>query len=175
MARRSSALDTIGRDALLRLPRRDNATQMLERTSDDPRFRFSRMVTMIARRFRTRLDERLKDVGQTQARWQTLFWIALSGKATTQREIADLIGVEGPTLVRTLNGLEEQGLVERVAVPEDRRAKALRLTEAAEPILSQIGTIVEELRNDMLQDVSDEELTAAVRVLEKIMARLDQC
>ena len=65
----------------------------------------------VSRRWRAELDERLRHTGLTQARWLALFQVSQQEGALTQRELADLLGIEGPTLVRILDGLEKQGLI----------------------------------------------------------------
>ena len=48
----------------------------------------------------------------------------------TQHELARALHIEGPTLTRHLDGLEEEGLVVRRRDPHDRRAVSVELTEA---------------------------------------------
>lgn len=48
------------------------------------------------------LDERLKDLGVTQARWSTMVYLEKGGEGLTQRELASLMAIENPTLVRLL-------------------------------------------------------------------------
>ena len=137
-------------------------------------FRFTGRLNLIARRYRTRLNELLKRIGQTQARWDALFWISVSGDAVTQSELAERMGVEGPTLVRMLNRLEQEGLVERREAPTDRRAKIIHLTPAAEQVMSQIAELSGPYRDDILQDISAEELRVCLSVFDRLMTRLER-
>src|SRR4051812_23283528 len=120
----------------------------------------------VSRRWRTCLDERLKHTGQTQARWIALLHLSQVG-AMSQRELAERIGIEGPTLVRVLDNLERQGLVERRGC-EDRRVKQVHLTPAAGSILGEITRISAELRHELLADVPAEDLAVARRVMQSI-------
>jgi MarR family transcriptional regulator, transcriptional regulator for hemolysin len=52
----------------------------------------------------------------------------------TQLDLARAIGVEGPTLTRHIDTLEESGLVERHRDAGDRRAIRVELTEAGEQL-----------------------------------------
>jgi len=139
----------------------------------DLNFRFTGRLNLIARRYRTRLNEALREIGQTQARWDALFWISVSEEGATQSDLAERIGVEGPTLVRMLNRLEQEGLVERRGAKGDRRAKTIRMKPAAEKALSQIAELSGPFRNDLLQDLSDEQLEGCMTVLDRILRRLD--
>ena len=92
----------------------------------------------------------------------------------SQRELADRVGVEGPTLVRVLDKLEGQGLVERRADDGDRRAKQIHLTEAATPVLGEISRISTQLRQELLADIASEEQTRTMQVLKVIADRLEK-
>jgi MarR family transcriptional regulator, transcriptional regulator for hemolysin len=63
-------------------------------------------------------------------------WLVLSSlkeqHRRTQLDLARAMGIEGPTLTRHLDGLEESGLVERHRDSDDRRAVRVELTEAGE-------------------------------------------
>jgi len=74
---------------------------------------FSQGLTFVARRWRNLMNEELRAVGQSQARWGILYWIAVFGDTVNQTELADRIGVEQPTLGRVLRDLEAEGLIER--------------------------------------------------------------
>ncbi len=140
----------------------------------DLNFQFTGRLNLIARRYRTRLNEQLRDVAQTQARWDALFWISVSGEGVTQSELAERMGVEGPTLVRMLNKLEQEGLVERRSTPGDRRAKTIRLRGEAEEVLASIAALSAPVREDILQDIDSEELRACLSVFDRVMARLER-
>ena len=140
----------------------------------DLNFRFTGRMNLITRRYRTRLNERLNSIGQTQARWEALFWVSVSGDAATQSELAERIGVEGPTLVRMLNRLEQEGLVERKDAPNDRRAKIIRLTPKGEAVIADIVGLSGPFRDDMLQDVSPDEIKICLSVFDRIMTRLER-
>lgn len=137
-------------------------------------FRFTGRLNLIARRYRTRLNELLRRIGQSQARWDALFWISVSEEGATQRELAERIGVEGPTLVTMLHKLEQEGLVERLNAEGDRRAKTIRLSAAAEEVLAQIADLSGPFRDDLLADISDEDLEVCLSVFNRIMQRIDQ-
>lgn len=137
-------------------------------------FRFTGRLNLIARRYRTRLNEVLRQVGQSQAKWDALFWISVSGEGVTQSELAERIGVEGPTLVSMLHKLEQEGLVERLPAEGDRRAKTIRLTATAEQALALIAGCSGPFRNDLLEEIPDEDLEVCMSVFDRIMDRLDR-
>ena len=137
-------------------------------------FHFTGRLNLIARRYRTRLNEILRRIGQSQARWDALFWISVSGEGATQRELAERIGVEGPTLVTMLHKLEQEGLVERQSAEVDRRAKTIRLSPVAEEALAQIAGLSGPFRDDLLADISDQDLEICLSVFNRILERIDR-
>jgi MarR family transcriptional regulator for hemolysin len=115
---------------------------------DHPQLDFVRECLLLARKWRSYSDGRLREAGMTQARATVLYWLDVSPEVLTQRQLAVIVGIEGPTLVRQLNALEAKGLIERVPVPGDRRANGIRLTAAAEPIVRTV--------HDLTNVISDE-------------------
>jgi MarR family transcriptional regulator for hemolysin len=141
---------------------------------EDLHFQFTTLVTQFSRRWRNRLNERLAKLGQTQARVESLFWIEVAGGRATQRELAERVGIEGPTFARMLDTLEEEGLVERRLSREDRRTKTIALKRHAVPGLKRIGEVVGAARRDLLQDVDENDLVAVVSLMRILMARLER-
>jgi MarR family transcriptional regulator for hemolysin len=127
----------------------------------------------VSRRWRARLDELLRHTGLTQARWLALFQVSQHEGTLTQRQLAELLGIEGPTLVRILDGLEKQGLIERCRVAGDRRANSITTTETAKPVINEIKRIATGLRRDLLAGVAPSEIEAAAKVLRSIGDQLE--
>ncbi|WP_248800496.1 MarR family transcriptional regulator [Pseudomonas sp. MWU13-2105] len=136
--------------------------------------RFGMQLAHMSRGWRAELDRRLAGLGLSQARWLVLLHLARFTEAPTQRELAQSVGVEGPTLARLLDSLETQGLVQRQAVLEDRRAKKIVLSDSARPLIEQIETIATALRHELFVGVDDEELRICMRVHSRILANLEK-
>lgn len=135
---------------------------------------FSQGLTFVARRWRNLMNEELRAVGQSQARWGTLYWIAVFGDTVNQTELADRIGVEQPTLGRVLRDLEAEGLIERASGSADRRAKVIRLTAAARPVMKQINRIQESVRARLLRGIEPKDLTVCMAVFAQILANMEE-
>ncbi len=123
----------------------------------------TRKIMRFARRWRAIANEHLSRIGHTQARWEALYWIAVSQGGATQRELAECVGIEEPTLVRMLHRLEQEGLVERRASQSDRRTKTIVLTEAAAPHLQAMSGTIDKLREDVLQNIGRPKRSPALR------------
>ena len=145
----------------------------MNRLSPRDRHDFAQSISVVARRWRTRLDERLKPMNMSIARWGALYWLGQAGDGVSQAHLAELAGVEPPTLVRVIDQLEAQGLVQRRVSPTDRRVNLLYLTEPALPLVAEIEAEAEALRQELLGDLSFEEYEMAVMVMAKLRSRLD--
>ena len=138
------------------------------------RDQFPFAVARVTRRWRKMLDERLKDLGVTQARWSTMVYLEKGGEGITQRELASLMAIENPTLVRLLDSLEQQNLIERRPCPNDRRARRLHLTNAGRAFMDDLSERAEVLREEMLEGISDKEIECTVKVFHKILENAEK-
>ncbi len=119
------------------------------------------------------MNRELSRVGQSQARFGTLYWIDIFGDSLNQTELADRIGIEQQTLGRVLRDLESEGLIERVPSRHDQRAKVIRLTRAADPIMRQIADIQDAVRRKLLRNIDPKDLGTCMSVFASILANMD--
>lgn len=106
--------------------------------------------------------------GLSEARAAPLIWVGRLGGGVRQVTLAAHIGIEGPSLVRLLDQLEAAGLLERRDDPEDRRAKTIWLTAEGKTLTRRIERVLTELRERLLQDISDADIAAALRVFQAL-------
>jgi MarR family transcriptional regulator for hemolysin len=97
-------------------------------------------LARLVRVWRALIDDRLKPLELTQTHWVTLHNINILPPEQSQIQLAKAIGIEQPSLVRTLDQLEEKRLITRQTCASDRRAKRIKLTEEAAPIINQMET-----------------------------------
>jgi MarR family transcriptional regulator for hemolysin len=88
----------------------------------------------------------------------------------TQHELARALHIEGPTLTRHLDGLEEEGLVVRRRDPHDRRAVSVELTEAGRAKHADMLRAVQAFNRRLLAGLDDAEVDA----LRALLGRLEQ-
>lgn len=138
-----------------------------------PEFQFVREAVLLARKWRAMVDTRLRPSGLTLARATILYWLAELPETVTQRELADIVGIEGPTLVRQLHALEAQGLIERVPMAGDRRAKGIRATAAAQPLLDTLSNVTGTLVSDYFSGLDRRRLSSATNLLRTARRALD--
>jgi MarR family transcriptional regulator for hemolysin len=121
-----------------------------------------------ARCWRTKLDERLRPLGLSQARWRVLLHLSKHGDGVVQKALAEWLGIEGPTLVRILDRMTEDGWIERRESTTDRRAKTVHLTKQSCAVIKQINKIAAQLRGELLAQINPADIEACMRVLQQI-------
>ncbi len=139
----------------------------------DAKHQFVIAIFQLARRWRVRLDERLKPSGLTKSGWAVVYWLSRSPEGVTQGQLAEQIGLETSTLTRQLDGMERQGWIERRSVSGDRRLKLVLLSDQGRARMQALQPVAETLREELLADISEAELEAAVKVLQRVQARFD--
>jgi DNA-binding MarR family transcriptional regulator len=143
-------------------------------TETEAYFRATRSIVTAARRWRKLANERVKVIGQTMARWETLFLVALSSDEITQGELARLISVEGPTMVRMLDVLAKEGLIARHQSSSDRRVTTNRITAKGMRAIHEIMDITDKLRAEVMGDIDPRRLEIFLDVLTQILRSIDQ-
>ena len=126
----------------------------------------------VARAWRSRLDERLRPLGLSSAMWAVIRRLATGQAALTQRELAEAVGIEGPTLVRLLDRLEQCGIARRVPDADDRRIKRVELSEQARPSWDASLQAGLELSRELTRGIAASDLETTRQVLVTMLARL---
>jgi len=70
---------------------------------------FGPLLGGTARAWRMKLDQRLKPMGLSQAKWRTLLHLSRAPEPLTQSQIAEHIGIEEPTLVSCFTVWKKKG------------------------------------------------------------------
>jgi MarR family transcriptional regulator for hemolysin len=132
---------------------------------------FGFLVHDIGRLMRREFERRVRDMGFTRAQWRVLAHLRrIDG--INQSQLADRMDVEPIALVRLLDKLEAGGYVQRRQDPQDRRAYLLYLTEKAGPLIERLEVISEELREEMLGDLSPRERDSLIDMLMRIKSNM---
>ncbi|WP_279156553.1 transcriptional regulator SlyA [Obesumbacterium proteus] len=125
-------------------------------------------LARLVRVWRALIDQRLKPLELKQTHWVTLYNINRLPPEQSQIQLAKAIGIEQPSLVRTLDQLEEKGLITRHTCANDRRAKRIKLTEEAAPIIKEVNDVITMTRGEILSGISPEEVTLLTSLVERL-------
>lgn len=132
-----------------------------------------RIVKYINRIYRTSILDRsfaLKGTGVSGPQLSYLLHINhLPG--ITQDELAAIIYVNKSTVARQVNSLENNGLIERIPDPNDRRRLQLYPTQLGKDILPQLIDTIQDFNDDILVEFSEEEQETLRRFLIKMSER----
>src|SRR2546421_6484834 len=135
--------------------------------------RFGPLLHGVARAWRLKLDQRLKPLGLSQAKWRTLLHLYRAETPLTQAEIASRLDIEEPTLVSLLHRLERAGWVARKTAEHDRRCKTVHLGRRAQRAIEQINDTAVNLREELLSEIAPADLSHCIDVLERIKEKAE--
>jgi MarR family transcriptional regulator, transcriptional regulator for hemolysin len=121
-------------------------------------------INDVARLLRTYADQKAAQYGMSRAKWAVLARLDRF-EGLKQTELADMLDLQPISLTRLLDSLCANGLIERRADPEDRRAKRLFLTPAARPLLERLGDLAEELMGTALAGLDQRDSKALLAQL----------
>jgi DNA-binding MarR family transcriptional regulator len=82
--------------------------------------------------------------------------------------------VKKNTISSLLRGLEESGYVERNLDPKDKRVFLIRITEAGRKMMQTVGPQRLNMMNDLASELTDEEKTQLIFLLEKLRASMQK-
>jgi MarR family transcriptional regulator for hemolysin len=121
-------------------------------------------LPVLQRSYHAAANKAVAHLGLSQALAWPLVMIGRQGSGLRQGVLAGLLGIEGSSLVRSLDQLVEAGLVQRHEDAVDRRAKTLHLTPLGTATHAQIETVLHALRAALYDGASDDDVAACLRV-----------
>jgi len=139
-----------------------------EGSMEDLRFRFTSRLRETMRRMRVMLEDELRAEGLTRALWEALFVVVLSGGGSTQKSLARWLRIEGATLVRLLDRLEADGLIQRVQDEGDRRAKTIEPTRRGTAMARRLVKRSDAVRAQLLDGWSEDDLKQGIALFSRI-------
>jgi MarR family transcriptional regulator for hemolysin len=139
-----------------------------EVTRTDAKHALGRQLNFAAKSARSYLEQHLAAAGASFAVWTALFALKTEGPLI-QRELAESLNVEGPTLTRHLARMEAEGLIDRHRMSADRRAAIVRLTDAGEAMYARLSGIVAASGDIVLKGFTPGEMEEFLRYLTRVI------
>jgi len=146
--------------------------QALEPTREQSLMRLGTSLAVLQRGYRAAADKAVAHVGVSQTLAYPIVMLGRMNGDVRQGVLAEALGIEGPSLVRSVDQLVEAGLVERREDPADRRAKTLHLTEAGKAVCEPIEAALALMRVSLFDGVPDEDVAACLRVFSVLEERM---
>lgn len=128
-------------------------------------------LTTASRKIRTAFNQKVIASGLTYPRARALLRLSRR-EAMTQSELAYELELEQATLVRLLDRMEENGIIERRPDLADRRVKQIVLTPHGREQAAHVQSIGETLREQIFGDLDAEQLIATTEVMEALIQRV---
>lgn len=129
-------------------------------------------MAMVLRQWRAVIDHAITDTGLTQSGWMVLMQLHQLGDNVSVSELADVVGIELPPLMRTLNHLEIQGHLVRTVSPYDRRIRLLALTPQGKAMQQRLAQTIAALQSRITNHISAEHLDVFSTTLNQIACNL---
>jgi MarR family transcriptional regulator for hemolysin len=127
----------------------------------------ARTAKVVSRAF----DDALVEAGGSLPTW--LILVSLQrGEHAAQRELAEAVGIEGPTLSHHLNRMEAAGLVTRTRDPSNRRVHRVELTEAGREAFRRLLTAVTAFDRRLRRGLAPDEVEGLVDLLARLRANV---
>jgi MarR family transcriptional regulator, transcriptional regulator for hemolysin len=127
----------------------------------------------VSRRWRQAVDTALESYGLSHATWRPLLWLARAAEPLRQHELADLLQIGHPELVRLIDHLERKRLVVRHEAEGDRRAKRIELTPGGRRLAAEARAIIDAFERRALRGIPPADLARCRDVFARIEQRLD--
>ncbi len=109
-----------------------------------------------------------KNVGITFGQWKIIIILVNNDDGLTQKEIADKLGLEGPTLIPIIDKLEKDGFVIRKVDNNDRRNNRIFLTEKTNSVMDLMVNCGLKIKNMSMKDIPEENISITKNTLEKM-------
>jgi MarR family transcriptional regulator for hemolysin len=129
-------------------------------------------MPLVARSWRALADEALAEFRVSNSAGWCLVHLDRLGPDARQADLAELLGITQPSLVRTLDQLEAMALLERVPNPDDKRSNRIVFTPAGKELAGRIEERLDTLRRELLDGVPDAAIEISVNLMELLGRRI---
>ena len=129
------------------------------------------LIADVSRLLRRALESKRNSASLTLAQARTLLYLSRN-EGINQVQLAELLEVQPITLARQIDLLEKQGLVERRADPQDRRAHRLFLLPASAESLAELQESVAAIRANALHGLGKSEIAQLFHYLQVMRSNL---
>ena len=136
---------------------------------------FGFLLSGVNKRYVSRFEQRAQEIALTLPTCKVIAYLERN-EGVSQSRLAELTGIDPMAMVRMLDLMEAEGLVERKPDPSDRRARKLYLTPKAAPTLEKIWSIATVTREETFTGVSESERDLFISLLLRLdenLSRLD--
>jgi MarR family transcriptional regulator, transcriptional regulator for hemolysin len=125
---------------------------------------FGFLLWEVSRQYVHRFEMRAGEISLNLSQAKALVRLERN-EGVSQTRLAELADVDATTMVRIVDRMEADGLLERRA---DRRARSLFMTPKATPVLEGIWLLVDEINTEIFHGIVNAEREVFMKVLQNI-------
>ena len=132
------------------------------------RFRnFGFLLKEVSSRYVLRFEQRAGAISLTLPTCKVLAYLERN-EGISQSKLADLTSIEPMAMVRIIDRMEIDGLLERRPDPVDRRVRRLYLTQKSKPTLDEIWRLGDQVRAETFAGISQQDRDVFLAVLSRL-------
>jgi MarR family transcriptional regulator for hemolysin len=114
-------------------------------------------------------DQELRNkFGITFGQWKIIIILANNNDGLSQKEIAEKLGLEGPTIIPIIDKLEKDGFVKRMVDKNDRRNNRIFLTEKTISSLDSMVSYAVKIKETSIKNITEQDISITKQTLEKM-------
>lgn len=137
----------------------------------DPRREAATRIIETSRLLRSLVEQRLKPYGMTRAQFATLSRLERQD-GLAQHELAESLEVQPIAMVRLVDQLSADDLVERRADPADRRCNRLFLTGAGRERLKELADFKSGLGSELFEGIGEDAIREVLETLGQLHSNI---
>jgi DNA-binding MarR family transcriptional regulator len=118
-------------------------------------------------------DIRFRPLGLGVASFPVLTMLR-TGQKLSQKELAQCVRIEQPSMAQLLSRLERDGMIRRSADPADGRSSLISLTRKAQGVLPEVDAVVDAGHELALAGMSDDEVKTLIDLLQRLIGNLER-
>ena len=140
-------------------------TEQLPDIKDILQMPLGNQLGRVHRLWRSAITAAVQSLDMTEARWTAMLHLKILGEGATQQALAHELGLEMPSLSRTLNQLVAQQMLERRPHPTDKRAQCLYFTAVGLEVLDELIKRTIAVRQALYQDMKAADIQQLLQAL----------
>lgn len=139
--------------------------------NNDPKREAAMRIVETSRLLRSLVEQRLKPYGMTRAQVATLGRLERE-EGLSQNEMAETLELAPIAMVRIIDQLEGEGLVERRADPSDRRCNLLYITESGRNRLASLDSFKTRIGAELFDGIGESDIRQMLSTLDRMHANI---
>ena len=129
------------------------------------------VLNHVVHRYHLILQSRLRSAGVSTLKMRIIVSLRSFGSLTVT-ELCNWAIAEQPTMSRSLDSLEAQGMIQRQSGTTDSRQRLISLTEAGERLFDRIYPEIARVNDAMVDGLTPTDQAALLTLLDRVLANL---